>query len=63
MADVVLIMQSLANPNKYKLEGKAAEAADVYENNGVTAQDALAIQCFLLNKINALPVPAGVVVK
>jgi len=63
MSDVVLIMQSLANPNKYKLDDKAASAADVYENNGVTAQDALAIQCFLLKKIAALPVPEGVIVK
>ncbi|WP_303823561.1 cellulase family glycosylhydrolase [Ruminococcus flavefaciens] len=63
MADVVLIMQSMANPNKFKLSDKGAEAADVYENNGVTTQDALAIQYFLLHQFTELPVPAGVVIK
>ena len=59
MADVVLIMQSLANPNKFALSEKAAAAADVYGNDGVTTQDALAVQYFLLHKVASLPVPAG----
>ena len=63
MADVVLIMQSLANPDKYKLDEKASSAADVYGNDGVTTQDALAIQLYLLHKIAELPVPAGTAVK
>ncbi len=63
MSDVVIIMQALANPNKYVLSAEAAANADVYENNGVTAQDALAIQYFLLGRIASLPVPSGVTVK
>lgn len=62
MADVVTIMLSLANPNKYALSDEAKAAADVYENNGVTTQDALAIQMYLLKVVPALPVPAGTVV-
>ena len=62
MADVVLIMQSLANPNKYQIVGKAAKAADVYGNDGVTTLDALAIQKRLLHLIDTLPVPAGTVI-
>ena len=62
MADVVLIMQSLANPNKYALDADASAYADVYGNDGVTTQDALAIQYFLLKKVAALPVPAGTVI-
>jgi hypothetical protein len=62
MADVVIIMQSLANPNKYQLTGKAAKAADVYGNDGVTTLDALAIQKKLLHLIDTLPVPAGTVI-
>ena len=62
MADVVIIMQSLANPNKYQLTGKAAKAADVYGNDGVTTLDALAIQKHLLKLIDTLPVPAGTIV-
>ena len=62
MADVVIIMQSLANPNKYQLTGKAAKAADVYGNDGITNLDALAIQKKLLQLIDTLPVPAGTVI-
>ena len=63
MSDVVLIMQSLANPNKYGLKGSEAKHlteqgsanADVDTSSaGVTANDALKIQEFLLGKVKAL---------
>ena len=59
MADVVLIMQSLANPNKYGLNGtdknhiteKGLERGAVTRGNkSVTTDDALQIQLFLLGK-------------
>ena len=61
MADVVLIMQSLANPNKYGLTGtdknhitsQGLSNASVVKNNGsVTTEDALQIQLFLLGKFD-----------
>ena len=63
MADVVLIMQSLANPNRYgrggtdyshiTLQGEAN--ADVDNSTiGITTQDAVRIQIFLLGKISSL---------
>ena len=63
MSDIVLIMQSLANPNKYGLGGSDRTAitkqglanADVDTSvKGVTAGDALRIQEFLLGKIKKL---------
>ena len=63
MSDAVLIMQSLANPNKYGLGGTDAKAitaqgqanADVDTGSaGITANDALRIQEFLLHKISSL---------
>ena len=57
MSDVVLIMQSLANPNKYDINGTDANHitaagkanADVWNTgDGVTTQDALHIQKYLL---------------
>ena len=62
LADSVLIMQSIANPDKYS-EGKpdgitsqGALNADVYENgSGITGSDALAIQKYKLNLIAELP--------
>ena len=63
MSDIVLIMQSLANPNKYGLGGSDRSAitaqglanADVDTSvKGVTAGDALRIQEFLLGKIKKL---------
>ncbi|MCM1506517.1 MAG: DUF5620 domain-containing protein [Ruminococcus flavefaciens] len=45
MADAVFIMQALSNPNEYKLSEQGKLNADVVDNgNGVTPQDALAIQ-------------------
>ncbi len=56
MGDVVLIMQSLANPNKYKLSGAGVYNADVSEaGGGITNTDALTIQKFLLGLISKLP--------
>ena len=63
MSDIVLIMQSLANPNKYGLKGsdKTAITAQGLANadvdtavKGVTAGDALRIQEFLLGKVTSL---------
>ena len=47
MSDVVLIMQSLSNPNKYKLTPQGRKNAD-HDDNGVTNADALAVQMGLL---------------
>ena len=45
IADAVLILQSIANPDKYKLTEKGRINADVVGNgDGVTANDALTIQ-------------------
>ena len=64
MADVVLIMQSLANPNKYGLNGtddhhitaKGLANADVNKTgDGVTNADALTIQQYLLGLLTKLP--------
>lgn len=42
--DVVLIMQSIANPDKYSLTDEGKVNADVVDGDGVTNTDALAIQ-------------------
>jgi hypothetical protein len=47
MSDVVLIMQSLANPDKYKLSAQGCYNADV-NGGGITVGDAQAIQNQLL---------------
>lgn len=44
IADAVLIMQSLSNPNDYELTKQGAINADVIGEDGVTAMDALEIQ-------------------
>ncbi len=58
-------MQALANPNKYGINGpdrthmteQGQANADVHKRgNGVTSNDALAIQKKLLGLINSLPV-------
>ena len=60
MGDAVLIMQSLANPNKFGIGGtdsnalrtQGADNADVdNRGNGLTTSDALRIQEYLLGKI------------
>ncbi|SEH87889.1 O-Glycosyl hydrolase [Ruminococcus flavefaciens] len=56
MGDVVLIMQSLANPDKYALSEKAAANADVNQaGGGITTNDALTLQKYLLGLVNTLP--------
>ena len=56
MADVVLIMQSLANPDKYQVAPENVALADVSGGrNGITTADALAIQRYLLGTLPALP--------
>ena len=61
MSDVVLIMQSLANPNKYGVNGTdknhitqaGLNNASVVNNNGsVTNNDAVRIQLYLLGKFD-----------
>ena len=63
MSDAVLIMQSLANPNKYGINGsdskhiteKGEKNADVDTTaKGLTSNDALRIQEFLLGKLTTL---------
>ncbi len=63
MSDVVLIMQYLANPNRFGFEGtdskhlteKGADNADVdTSSKGITANDALRIQEYLLHKVATL---------
>ena len=64
MSDAVLIMQSLANPDKYGINGsderhittQGLANADVNETgDGVTTGDAQVIQAYLLNIIAKLP--------
>ena len=63
MSDAVLIMQALANPNKYGVSGtdgkhitdKGLVNADVdTSSKGLTSNDALRIQEYLLHKIDSL---------
>ncbi|MCR5601312.1 MAG: 1,4-beta-glucanase [Ruminococcus sp.] len=64
LSDAVMIMQALANPNKYGLNGTAKthitaqglKNADVIGNNGMTTEDAGAIQRYLLHLIKEIPV-------
>ena len=60
MADAVLIMQSIANPDKYKLSKMGEENADVYDSGtGVTNADALTIQRFKLGLIDDVIIWGG----
>lgn len=64
LADAVTIMQALANPNKYGLNGtekthitaQGIKNADVIGSNGMTTEDAGTIQSYLLHIIDKLPV-------
>ena len=65
MSDAVLIMQVLANPNKYGLKGSdpthitmqgIADGDVEGSGNGITSNDALAIQKYLLKLVKSLPV-------
>ena len=64
LADAILIMQALANPNKYgltgsderHLTGQGKANGDVTGNkDGLTSDDALTIQMYLLKLIGNLP--------
>ena len=56
VADAVFIMQSIANPDAYKLTEQGIANADVYMNGtGITGQDAVSIQKYLLRLLSALP--------
>ena len=48
MADAVLIMQTIANPDQYKLTEQGEKNADVDGTAGITNKDALAIQKYKL---------------
>ena len=61
LSDVVLIMQALANPNRYGLKGtdkthiteQGSANADT-DGNGLTVDDAQRIQLYLLKKLSSL---------
>ena len=56
ISDAILIMQSLANPSKFSIPEAYKGNADVYQpGTGVTNQDALSIQKYLLEIIPSLP--------
>lgn len=58
IADAVLIMQCLSNPNEYKLSEQQMLNADVVDvGGGITAKDALAIQMTDLNLISPDDLP------
>ena len=56
LADAIFVMQSLAQPNKYELKIQGRINADVDgQKDGVTSNDALTIQLYLLHRITELP--------
>jgi endoglucanase len=58
LADAVLILQSLANPDQYKLSAQGAKNADVVDNgSGVTAIDATPIQLIEAGKMKQTDLP------
>ena len=57
ISDAVLIKCFLINSKKYSLSAQGKKNADVQGNgNGINAQDAVAIQKYILKQIKALPV-------
>ena len=56
LADAVLIMQALSNPDKYKLNAEGEKNADVDGSGDITNKDALLIQQFKLELIKDFPV-------
>ena len=54
MADAVLIMQSIANPDEYKLTEQGEKNGDVDGTEGITNKDALLIQQYKLNLVDSL---------
>ncbi|MCM1314364.1 MAG: dockerin type I repeat-containing protein [Prevotella sp.] len=60
IADSVLIMQCLANPDEFKMNAEQADAADVYNRgDGITTMDALAIQMTSINLISVKDLPVS----
>lgn len=60
LADAVLIMQALSNPNEYKLSEEAQKVADVFDRgSGITSKDALIIQLVDLKVISENDLPVG----
>lgn len=57
IADAVLIMQSLANADEYKLTTQGRANADVIGNDGVTNKDALVIQQVVADTIKQSDLP------
>ncbi len=57
IADAVLIMQSLANADEYKLTAQGRANADVIGNDGVTNKDALVIQQVVADTIKQSDLP------
>ncbi|MDE6671681.1 MAG: cellulose 1,4-beta-cellobiosidase [Ruminococcus sp.] len=59
LADAVLIMQSLSNPDTYSLTDQGKLNADVVDNgeSGITTADALAIQCVGISLIKQADLP------
>lgn len=58
LADAVLIMQSLANPDDFSLSAEAKELADIVDKgDGITAKDALAIQMVNISLISVSDLP------
>ena len=58
VADAVMIMQVLSNPNDYKFTKQGQKNADVVgKGDGVTAKDALAIQMIGINLVKQTDFP------
>ncbi len=57
MADAAAIYQAMGNPDKYGLSEQGAANADCCDQgNGITGADALAIQKFVANIVDKLPI-------
>lgn len=57
VADAVLIMQALSNPDEFKLSEQGAKNADVVgKGDGVTTKDALALQMYDINLVKSFPI-------
>mgnify|MGYP004661410691 CR=1 FL=1 len=57
IADAVLIMQSLANADEYSISEQGKLNADVIDNDGITAKDALVIQMVMADTLNESDLP------
>lgn len=57
LGDAVLVMQAIANPDKYQLTAFQRSNGDVYGNgDGLTNMDAITIQRYILELVDSLPV-------